>query len=331
MRLAACIGLVALAASCGSRSTFHSPDSGQTTGSGGDDGGGNATGSDGGTSGSGSNGSGGSGADDALVFAIVGDTRPPSVDDTANYPTDIIGAIYADIEAAAPRPQFAIGTGDYQFASTSGSQQQPQLDAYMTARAAFSGPLYPAMGNHECTGYTDSNCGTGNTDGVTKNMTAFISTMLAPIGQTKPYYVENLAAGDHSWTAKIVFVACNAWDSTQSTWLTQQLAVPTTYTFVVRHESAADMSGTKCSASQTTIDEHPLTLLDGRAHARVPPRAYDHEVIIGIGGAPLTSGTNYGYTIVTRNADGTLTVATYDYKTHKTIDSFTIKADGSAG
>ena len=112
----------------------------------------------------------------------------------------------------------------YQFTSTTGSEQQPQLDLYMTARAAFTGPFYPAMGNHECTGYTDSNCGTGNTDGVTKNLTAFTTTMLAPINQTKPYYVENFAAADNSLTAKFVYVACNARTTAQGTWLTQQLS-----------------------------------------------------------------------------------------------------------
>ncbi|HEV7558219.1 MAG TPA: lamin tail domain-containing protein, partial [Kofleriaceae bacterium] len=264
-----------------------------------------------------------------FTFAVVGDTRPPSIDDTSGYPSAIINKIYQDIESESPKPQFVIGTGDYQYASTKKSEQQPQLNDYMTARAAFTGPFYPAMGNHECTGYTSSNCGTGNADGVTKNLTAFINTMLAPIGQTKPYYVETMQATDGSWTAKVVLIACNAWDSTQSTWLTAQLAMPTTYTFVVRHESAADMSDTKCSASQTIVAAHPLTLLVvGHTHeyAHVPSKK---EIINGIGGAPLTSGTNYGYTIIGRTTFGTLIVTTYDYSSHAVIDTFSINADGT--
>jgi predicted phosphodiesterase len=297
----------------------------------GDDSGGSSGGSDGGTSGVTGSGS-GSGVTTAsdLVFAIVGDTRPASIDDTANYPTAIVTKIFADIQSATPKVQFAIGTGDYQYASTTGSEQAPQLAKYMSARAGFSGPFYPAMGNHECTGFTASNCGTGNTDGVTKNITDFISTMLAPINETKPYYVENVAAADKSWTAKFVIIACNAWDSTQAAWLTQQLAVPTTYTFVVRHESVADMSQTKCSASQTTVNAHPLTLLIvGHTHEYSHQKT-DKEIINGLGGAPLTSGTNYGYTIVTRNAGGTLTVTTYEYESGSVIDTFKIKADGTA-
>jgi hypothetical protein len=265
-----------------------------------------------------------------LVFAVVGDTRPSTEDDTAGYPTAIITKIYQDIASANPKPAFVVGTGDYQYASPTGSTQQAQLNLYMGARSAFDGPFYSAMGNHECTGYTDSNCGTGNPDGVTKNMTAFMTTMLGPINQTNPYYVENVAAPDNSWTAKFVFIACNAWTTAQGTWLTQTLAVPTTYTFVVRHESAADMSEAECSASQTTVAANPLTLLIvGHTH-EYSHEASDKEIINGIGGAPLDSGVNYGYTLVSRNSDGSLTVATYDYSSGATIDSFKIKADGTA-
>ena len=211
------------------------------------------------------------------------------------------------------------------FANTTGTAQQPQLNLYMGARAGFSGKFYPAMGNHECNGYTAGNCASSTTT----NYTKFVSTMLAPIGQSMPYYVENFAAADNSWTAKFVFVACNAWDSTQSSWLNQQLAVSTTYTFVVRHEPDYDMSSAPCSASQTAVDANPLTLLiTGHTHEykRVSSAK---EVVIGIGGAPLTSGTNYGYTVISRNADGTISVVTKDYMSGAAIDSFKIKADGT--
>ena len=272
----------------------------------------------------------GTGSISDLRFAIVGDTRPPSPDDTTNYPTPIITKIWQDIEAESPHPQFAISTGDYMFASTSRNEQVPQLDKYLAARAAFTGPQYPAMGNHECTGATSSNCGQGARDGITKNMTDFIDRMLVPIGIDRPYYEERYAATDHSWTAKLVFVACNAWSATQATWLTATLAEPTTYTFVVRHEGVSAMSQTPCAQSQTLIAAHPLTLLVvGHTH-EYRHYASDREVIVGNGGAPLTSGVNYGYVIVARNASGTLTVTAYDYMTHAVIDMFTIQASGAS-
>jgi predicted phosphodiesterase len=267
---------------------------------------------------------------DDLRFAIVGDTRPANIDDTTYYPTAIVDKIWQDIAAETPPPKFAVGTGDYMFASTYRNEQAVQLDKYMTARATFSGPMYAAMGNHECTGATASNCGTGATDGVTKNMTTFMTTMLGPLGVTTPYYTEHVDAADGSWTAKVVVVACNAWSATQASWLTAELATPTTYTFVVRHEGTSAMSQTPCSASQTIIDAHPLTLLIvGHTHTYAH-YAYDKEIIVGNGGAPLTSGNNYGYVIVARNANGTLTVTAYDYMTHAVLDTFTIGATGAA-
>ena len=324
------LAAVCLLVGCTSQPANNGDGSGGSGGGGGGGGGGGDDGSDTGSGGS-DTGSGSAATSSDLIFAVVGDTRPATEDDTTHYPTAIINKIYQDIQAESPRPQFVIGSGDYQFASTTGTQQQPQLTQYMAARALYSGPFYPAMGNHECTGYTASNCGTGNTDGVTKNMTAFASTMLAPINQTLPYYTQNFSAADNSWTAKVVFVACNAWDSTQSTWLTSQLAVSTTYTFVVRHESSADVSQTSCSASETIIKAHPLTLfIIGHTHT-YEHEASDKEIIVGIGGAPLTTGTNYGYVLVKRNPTGTLTVTTYDYQNHSTIDTFTILASGAAG
>ena len=272
----------------------------------------------------------GGGAISDLRFAIVGDTRPAAPDDITNYPTAIITKIWQDVEAESPHPQFAISTGDYMFASTNKPTQQPQLNLYMQARSSFTGLQYPAMGNHECTGATASNCGAGARDGVTANMTDFISTMLQPIGVSTPYYAEHFAATDGTWTAKLVVVACNAWNSTQSSWLTTALAEQTTYTFVVRHEGNDALWETPCMASEAIINAHPLTLLIvGHTHTY---RHYssDREIIVGNGGAPLTSGTNYGYVIVARNASGTLTVTAYDYMTHTVLDTFTIQASGGA-
>jgi hypothetical protein len=279
--------------------------------------------------GGGGNGEGSGSAVGDLAFAIVGDTRPPTQDDTNEYPTAIVTKIFQDIEAESPRPSFVVGTGDYQYADPTGDTQGAQLGLYMSARGEFSGAFYPAMGNHECTGYTDSNCGAGNPDGVTANMTAFAAMMLGPIGETQPYYVERMRAADASWTAKLVVIACNAWTPAQSAWLTAQLAVPTTYTFVVRHESVADMAEAECSESQTLVEAAPLTLLiAGHTHEYSHEPA-DKEIINGIGGAPLTSGTDYGYSIVVRGADGSLTVTTKDYADGSQIDSFAIKPDGT--
>jgi hypothetical protein len=260
----------------------------------------------------------------SLLFAVIGDTRPPNVDDTSGYPTTIANTLYSDIAARSPQPSFVVSTGDYQFSSappTSGSSTSAaQIALYMQARAMFPGPWFPAMGNHECNGYTASNCGSGNTDGVTANYTNFLTTMLGPLGQTNPYYVININATDNSWTSKFVFIAANAWDSAQSSWLTSTLAVSTTYTFVVRHEATEANTAPGVTPSDSIISQYPLTLeINGHTHDYSKS---GNKIVVGNGGAPLTGSGDYGYVIVQQRSDGAMIVDEYDYMTNTADSSF---------
>jgi hypothetical protein len=265
-----------------------------------------------------------------LTFAIVGDTRPANLDDTAGYPTAIVDAIFTSIAARSPLPSFVVATGDYQFASSWGSESAPQLDLYLAARARFPGALFPAMGNHECTGYTSSNCGFGNKDGITPSYTAFLEKMLRPLGEILPYYVVSFAAEDASWSSKVVVIAANAWDDTQAAWLETALAVPTTYTFVVRHESEAATTAPGTTPSEAIVKAHPLTLeICGHSHTY---SRWGNRVLFGNGGAPLTGEKDYGYGIVQQRADGSLAVDAIDYLTGDADPAFhfAVNADGSS-
>src|SRR5580704_17101912 len=178
----------------------------------------------------------------SLTFAVIGDTRPSIPEDTSNYPTAIITQIFQDIAAESPAVQFVVATGDYMF--TFGGAAQPMLDIFMTARKALSGPMYPAMGNHECDELTNVNCaGSGSQ---TTDYNVFMNTMLSPLQLLTPYYDENFVAPDNSWSAHFAFIACNYWDSTQEAWLEKSLATPATYHFVVRHLDIADLSTSPC-------------------------------------------------------------------------------------
>jgi hypothetical protein len=265
-----------------------------------------------------------------LYFAVVGDTRPPSEDDTANYPTAIITQIYTHMEALSPRPTFAVSTGDYQYAAPTGSQGATQLDLYLGAKTKYSGPLFPTMGNHECTGYTASNCGAGNPDGLTNNYNSYLSKMLGPINQTSPSYEVDVNAADGTWTAKFLFVAANAWTQDQANWLDQAMGKATTYTFLVRHESASANTAPGVAAAENIMLKHPYTLsLVGHTHT------YEHsgpqEVIIGNGGAPVSGGKNYGFGMLGQQADGSIAVDMIDYASGKADGSFhfAVKPDGS--
>ena len=217
------------------------------------------------------------------------------------------------------------------FASASGTQSSPQLDLYLGARAKYSGTTFAAMGNHECTGATASNCGAGSANGITNNYTAFLEKMLGPIGKTDPFYSVHVDAADGSWTSKMVFVAANAWGPAQATWLDAELAKPTTYTFLVRHESHSVTQAPGVAPAEQIMAKYPYTLsFVGHTHT------YEHfstsrEVVVGNGGAPATGSKNYGFAIAQQRPDKAIQVDMLDYATLAADTSFrfAVKADGS--
>ena len=254
-----------------------------------------------------------------LFFAVVGDTRPANIDDTANYPVDVITQIYADLAAMNPRPQFVVTTGDYMFASPYAAEGAKQMALYSKASAQFPNPIFSAMGNHECTGATASNCASAPTN----NMAAFMDALVKPLGQSKPYYTVPVSDDSGKWTAKIVIAACNAWDPTQSSWLAGELAKPTTYTFVVRHEPTGTQ-GPPCVGemdsmlSQATYD----LFIVGHSHT------FQHrgkQLTVGNGGAPLSGGVTFGYATVEQQDSGGFLVTQYEYAGATPIDTFTVQ------
>jgi hypothetical protein len=265
-------------------------------------------------------------------FAVVGDTRPANEDDLAGYPTNVITKIWADVEAFSPHPDFAISTGDYMFANpvVTGSTVDKQLDIYLHARSQYTNAVFAAMGNHECTGATAGNCGPQSSSGITVNYAEFSKRMLAPLGIQNPWYAYTFHATDNSWTAKVVFVAGNAWNLNQSNFLDATLAMPTTYTFVVRHESTQTTDAPGVTPSETIIAKYPLTFrIVGHTHT-YSKSVSGKEMIVGNGGAPLSGGQNFGYVIVERLATGVIQISEYDYATNAMRDQFRINADGTA-
>jgi len=271
-----------------------------------------------------------------LLFAVVGDTRPATVDDTSGYPAAIVATIFAGIAALRPSPPMVVSTGDYVFASASRasaiSQAAPQFDIYLQARARFAGALFPAMGNHECTGATSSNCGASAADGDPATYAAFVDKMLAPIGQAAPYYAIDVAAQDAAWTAKFLFVAANAWSTAQEAWLESVMARPSTYTFVIRHEPATADTAPGVAPSEAVMARHPYTLaIVGHSHTYRHDSARPREVLIGNGGAPLSS-KDYGFGVFSQRSDGVIDVDMLDWQTRRADASFhfAVRPDGAA-
>jgi hypothetical protein len=251
-----------------------------------------------------------------LYFAVTGDTRPGNQDETATYPTAIIQKIFQDVNVLSPRPEFFLATGDFMFASTSASATA-QLQLYLSAMQQYSGTIFPVMGNHECNGYTADNC-SGMT---TPNMTAYTSLLLTPLGLQLPYYSVPISAQDGSWTAKLIVAACNDWDSTQQSWLAGELAKATTYTIVARHEPSSTTNAPCVSQMDAMLSQSKYDLLlVGHTHA------FSHsgkQVVVGIGGAPLTGGGNYGFATVEQASSG-FKVTQYDYSTALPVQSFVV-------
>src|SRR5207247_11106396 len=130
-----------------------------------------------------------------------------------------------------PKPQFVVATGDYVFADPWGSQGAKQLALYKEAMAKYSGPVFGAMGNHECTSLSQVNC--SNWD--TAIFQSYRAALVTPLGYSKPYYTVPFSGADGSWSAKLIVLACSDWDATQRDWLAGELAKPSTYTLVARH------------------------------------------------------------------------------------------------
>jgi hypothetical protein len=262
-----------------------------------------------------------------LTFGMLGDTRPSS-STTGDYPQSvktIVGSIFAGMQAQ--HLPLAVGSGDYAFSSTAAGSAVPQYTSYMTARKTFAGTYLPTMGNHECNGFTDSNCPVGSFTGMTQD---YVNTILTPsTGQASPYFSALYTATDGSWTAKFVFVAANAWSTAQQSWLQSTLAVSTTYTFIVRHEPFNDARAPGVTPSESLMASAfsggKLTLsITGHTHLVQLPggtqpygdsfgatKAY--EMIVGVGGAPLDAGSYYGYGVATRRAsDGAIVIQMYE-------------------
>jgi predicted phosphodiesterase len=281
---------------------------------------GGTNGTNGGNGGTNNGTTGGTGGS-LLNFAVFGDCRPPNLEGTKNYPSAIIGGIFS--LAQQHNAQFMIGTGDYMFSNTS-TGVNAQVALFKQARANYAGPTYLTMGNHECNGFTASNCPLHNE---TPNVQTFMT--LLPSGVNTPYY--RIDYDTPLGKAKFLFVAANAWDSTQQSWLQTQLADPTTYTFVMRHEPPADTSAPGVSPSESLIQSSSYTLeLLGHTHE------YKHidtqHVISGNAGAPLQpgSGSTYGLLMVQQQQNGNITVTEIDEATGNVTDTWTVSPNGQA-
>ena len=99
---------------------------------------------------------------------------------------------------------------------------------FVAAERSFSGYIFHALGNHECTGATAVNCPLGNE---TPNIRAFRARLVADHPGLYYDFVVHTMLGD----AHFILTAPNAWTAAQDAWLARALAMPATYTITVAH------------------------------------------------------------------------------------------------
>lgn len=256
---------------------------------------------------------------DRFSFVVFGDVRPRDEDDDEGYPEDTIAGLLT--QAGQTTAQFAIGTGDYMFASDDAHVNR-QLDRLLSAERGFTRPIYHAMGNHECLGKTTSNCPNGTESA---NVIAYLSR-LVPFAE-HPYFSFALATSQGE--AKFVFVAPNAWDDTQQRWLEDQLGRPTAYTFVVRHEPPNEVRAPSFAKLNAVLARFPITLsIYGHFHRY--ERVSTNEVISGNGGAPLKDGAFYGFLEVDQLPDGNVAVHEIAPDADQPVDTWAVTPAGLA-
>jgi hypothetical protein len=257
-----------------------------------------------------------------LHFLITGDTRPPACEDTADYPTSIMNKI-ADA-ATATHAQFALDMGDHMFVCNNHpAPANAQMALYMDSVHRFANPWFMTEGNHECMGSESGHCTLSSTNA---NYLAFMDK-LAPVA-TKPYYEINIHTSQG--LASFVFVGDNSWTTAQKTWLENTLTTADAnakYTIVVKHHPATDTSIASNATIMSIVRAHKFALLlTGHAHHYSHPSAdQGREIVLGIGGAPLSGSTTYhGYALVDQKSNGNLRVTVYSLSTGLAQDTWTV-------
>ncbi len=258
-----------------------------------------------------------------LSFTAFGDVRPSVPDLDFLYPVDIITNVMKGM--AKLNPEFAVGSGDYMFVEWIEASAQNQIQMLQGAEENLGKPIFHTLGNHECNSFTDVNC-------PMLNESVNIKTYMKDLMPWSPvpwyHFVVHTALGD----AKFLFIAVNAWNDDQATWLKDAVAIPTRYTFVVRHHPTPDAGKPSMAegiqASNDILDGHPVTLfLYGHVHEylHLTPNA----VIAGNAGAPLDMG-HYGFLWVLQRPDGTIAVTEFDAMSGNPMDSWAVTDDGKA-
>jgi hypothetical protein len=260
---------------------------------------------------------------DRLYFGITGDTRPMS--NSTHYPSSLQMVINNIFDQMGQKGvQFAVDQGDHLEAGNS-SAASGQMGDYATATSKLGKPVFMTMGNHECSSSL-SGAGCGGSCTADFKCNAFLNA-LGPIS-TDPYYRVDVMTA--KGLAIFIVVADDAWNSTQQSWLAQQLTYADThakYTFVSKHHPDGNTDRPEFQQIYDLVKSHKYTLfLTGHSHEYKRQISDPRAIVMGLGGAPFDNPNQmwWGYGTVMQCPDDHIYVTIYDQATGTTKDSFSV-------
>jgi hypothetical protein len=263
------------------------------------------------------------GSVDRLFFGFTGDVRPAQCGGA--YPQQIVNNIYTLMKQQDV--QFAVDQGDHMFNCGSGSSAlsaaRAQMQNYVDAASLLGKTVFMTMGNHECTGESQTLCSLLSY-GNNPNYTAYMD-VLKPIA-AKPYYRFDVMT--KTGLAVFLIVADDVWDTAEQQWLTQQLTdadAHAKYTFVSKHHPDGNTDHPEFQQIYDLVRAHKYTLfLTGHSHLFKRQQSDPRAMVIGCGGAPLAGGTFYGFGTALQGTDDRIYVSIYDQSTGNVVDQFDV-------
>jgi hypothetical protein len=263
---------------------------------------------------------------DRLYFGYTGDTRDTS--STSSYSSTLqatINNIYTQMGTRGV--EFALDGGDHMEASTY-SEAKGNMANYLSATALLGKPVFMTLGNHECSqSFSGPDCGGGEIFTDRKGQ-AFMEALSSSIGATQPYYRFDVMT--NAGKAVFIVVADDAWDSTQQTWLTQQLTDADStakYTFVTKHHPNGNTDMPSFQTIYDLVRAHKYTLfLTSHSHEYKRQFGDPHALVMGLGGAPFDNPKQqwWGYLTAMQCPDDHIYVSVYDQATGNVMDSFNV-------
>ncbi len=261
---------------------------------------------------------------DRLYFGFTGDTRPCGSADSAcqtgdatssGYPASlqtIINNIFTQMGKKGV--QFAIDQGDHLEAS-SGASATMQMGNYLDAAALLGKPIFMTLGNHECSNSYNMGSDCSTTCATDYKCSAFLAA-LKPVSASNPYYSFNVQTS--AGLATFIVVADDAWNSTQETWLTDQLTTAdkaAKYTFVSKHHPEGNTEQTFFTTIENLVRAHKYTLFPhrpGHSHEHSASPCDPRAIVMGQGRRAVRQSqpdVHWGYGTVMQCPDNSINVA----------------------